>query len=79
MADLHVQRPTGIRHTQYQTGRAPLVIGVVLYYLAAAQQRFLNFRDADVTQYALVDGVPGEFVSTSPHFVADSLQRSHIA
>jgi len=79
MTDLDVQGATAAREAQNQTGRTPLVVGIVFDYFAAVQQCFLDFNCSNITQDALFDGVPGEFVSSPTDLVADGIQRNHIA
>jgi hypothetical protein len=57
-----MQRPSSPRKPQDQAAWTILVVGIVLYDLGSIGDRLFEFRNGDISNDALIDGMPGELI-----------------
>lgn len=76
---MHVQGPTGLRESEYQATRPVLVFRVVFDDKCPfVQYRLLDLGDADPPEYALIDGMLGEFVLPPGYTLLNPIDQTHV-
>jgi hypothetical protein len=72
-----MQRPPSLGIPQNQAAWPALVIGIILYDFTAVGYRLFQLRDADISENALIDRMPGELILTPQDLASDFLKHGH--